>query len=120
MKWLTMVCITAALVGCGGLSKKTAEETSENTMTNKVAEAISQAKKQGDYRLLATKGRRMVIPGLEKQQDEAIKHCDFKYLENTGDILRSEQQRIERSERYQFASDYNKAIYQLCLQAKSL
>ena len=78
--------------------------------------ALAQATKEKDTRLWATKGRRLVIVGIEPEYFEQFKkRCGIKLLPESGDVMRNEQDRATRKANYQFARLYNRTIYDKCM-----
>jgi hypothetical protein len=78
--------------------------------------AINSAISNQDYRLYGLTGRRTVIPGFESENFSQIKErCGVKLLSGTGDVLKTNKDRVERRENYQFALKINKRLYALCL-----
>lgn len=68
-----------------------------------------------EFELLAFSGRRTVIPGLEQYDVEALtSQCGIKYVENSGDVIRGQQQKSDRSALYERTSKYNIMMYQYC------
>jgi hypothetical protein len=87
--------------------------TGKNT---RLSAALAQAKKNNDSRLFATKGRRVVIVGIDQEHfDQAKKRCGIKFLPKSGDVLKSEQDKADRRANYQFAQAYNQIIIRDCL-----
>ncbi|AOT11056.1 hypothetical protein [Pseudoalteromonas luteoviolacea] len=83
--------------------------------TTKVSQAVASALRDKDYRLFATTGRRPVFPGLEKLAFSMLKaKCGVKYLSGSGDVLKSEQDKQQRLERYEYAKAYNIEMYAKC------
>jgi len=79
-------------------------------------EAIALAKSTHDFRLFATKGRRFTIPGIETKQISTVKKlCGVKFLADSGDVLKNEQDRADRRVNYQFALKFNQVVYTYCL-----
>ena len=77
---------------------------------------INSAVSNQDYRLYGLTGRRTVIPGFESENFSQIKErCGVKLLSGTGDVLKTNKDRVERRENYQFAFKINKRLYALCL-----
>ena len=82
-----------------------------------VAKAIEQALENSDFRLLHSKGRRIVVPGLESHELSLLKlQCGLKPMQNSGDVLKSDEQRQQQKQQYFFAQQYNQAIYEKCLE----
>ena len=76
-----------------------------------------QAIVNSDFRLLAFSGRAVSIPGvdLSKQPLEVLKrHCGYRTLKGTGDILRVGEQTSLRSKAHDYAVIYNQHILTEC------
>jgi len=79
------------------------------------SETLAAAKNAQDYRLLITTTRGMNIPGiLAKDVDAAIDKCGTKYQPGTGDVIRSEQDRITRKALVTFMAYYNQQMWAQC------
>ncbi|MPY26216.1 hypothetical protein FM037_17150 [Shewanella psychropiezotolerans] len=81
----------------------------------KVAEAVKEAELLGDYRLYATTGRRMTLPGIsmnDNQQAKAL--CGVQYMIETGDVISTEEQRDKRKYLIDFMTSYNQVIFEKC------
>ena len=76
---------------------------------------IEEAQAQGDYRLYATSGRRLVFPGIDNSQfEEVIKRCGKKYMPNTGDVVKSTEEKNERAKNFKYMSLFNKRMIVDC------
>ena len=76
-----------------------------------------QAIVNSDFRLLAFSGRAVSIPGvdLSKQSLEVLKrHCGYRTLKGTGDMLRIGEQTSLRSKAHDYAVIYNQHILTEC------
>lgn len=97
-----------------------AEESTDATkpLVDNVRVAIEQAKANADYRLLHSKGRRMVLPGLEQHDLSLLKsQCGVKPMLVSGDVLKTAEQRQQRKVQYEFAKQFNQAVYAMCLES---
>ena len=80
-----------------------------------IKEQVLAAAKKNDFRLLATSGRSISIPGLSAEEAEyANKNCGVKLLPSMGDVIKSKKQREQRKETYQHMQAYNKEMIKLC------
>ncbi|MBQ4861551.1 hypothetical protein J8L98_07595 [Pseudoalteromonas sp. MMG013] len=80
-----------------------------------LADAIEQAKARDDTRLLAMRTRRLVIPGYEHLDSQKIKaQCGVKYHSESKDTLKENDDRKQQLVQYQFAREYNLALYPYC------
>lgn len=137
-KLLVTTLMFLLLSGCGARSQHqensvvtSEDKTRINSKVEKTAlltieikarldKAIKQAKKENDTRLFATKGRRVVIVGIDPEKFEYVKKmCGIKFLSGSNDVLKNEQDKAVRRSNYTFAQNYNKAIYKKCLLVKS-
>ncbi|KID56137.1 hypothetical protein JF50_17780 [Pseudoalteromonas luteoviolacea] len=107
-----LCCLTT---GCANDYAQRQTDSSVNDNTTEVSEAVALALKDKDYRLFATTGRRPILPGLEKMAFSTLKaKCGVKYLSDAGDVLKSEQDKQQRLERYEYAKAYNIQMYAKC------
>ncbi|MBL4908539.1 MAG: cadherin-like domain-containing protein [Alteromonadaceae bacterium] len=85
-------------------------------MQLRVEKSLTQAKQNNDKRLFATKGRRLVIPGVEPQFFMQVKQqCGIQFIKNSGDVLKNQQDNARRKADYLFAVNYNKSMLASCL-----
>jgi len=81
----------------------------------KVHKAIALAKQNKDYRFLVTSGRSMSVPGIELSDFQTlIELCGKKYNSATGDVITSQEQRLERKKQIEFMRQYNQIILVIC------
>lgn len=90
------------------------------TIAQQLHDELKQAKAAQDFRLYATKGRRIIIPGLTKSQlIQAKESCGLKYIVDSGDVLRSTADKEKYLSSYKFAIAYNKTMFIYCMQHHS-
>ena len=86
----------------------------------KVDQAIANAISNSDLRLLATTGRRLVLPGIKAEEQALAKtKCGFKRLPNSGDIIGNSEDKNSKQKALalrRFAELYNQQIYLLCVE----
>ncbi|MGB0898937.1 MAG: hypothetical protein ACPGSN_06770 [Psychrobium sp.] len=111
MKSLLIVCSAITLVtGCNSGVKQEA-----NVQSLILNDNIKKAQSQGDYRLYATSGRRLVFPGIDNSKfEEVIKRCGKKYMPNMGDVVKSTEEKNERAKNFQYMSLFNKRMIVDC------
>ena len=81
----------------------------------KVHKAIALAKQNKDYRFLVTSGRSMSVPGIDMSNFQTlIELCGKKYNPATGDVITSQEQRLERKKQIEFMRQYNQIILVIC------
>jgi len=138
-KWLITVILFLFLNACGEQAQNQKKnqknnlviseiESSKNNTLDKISSTLSTetkirlinelalAKKNNDTRLFATKGRRVVIVGIDPEKFEQVKKmCGIKFLSNSGDVIKNEQDKAARLANYRFAQAYNKQIVGGCL-----
>lgn len=115
MRVIYLLILCGILQACSNASSPQDEQA--NSAQTELIAAIEQAKLHKDFRLLATQGRRMAIPGIEPQQAASyIKRCGIKLMKQTGDVLKTQQQKQQRLEQLEFASQYNQQVLSLCQQ----
>jgi hypothetical protein len=89
---------------------------SESELDNEVVTAIQQALANDDYRLLHSKGRRIVVPGFEQIELSLLEsQCGIKPMTISSDVMKSSEQKIQRKAQYAFAKQFNQMIYAKCL-----
>ena len=87
----------------------------EKTDPDNVNKALALAKENKDYRLLVTSGRSMSIPGVKASDYQAmIELCGKKYSSAAGDVIASEEQRLERKKLVDFMRHYNEEMLTIC------
>lgn len=78
-------------------------------------ENIKKAQSKGDYKLYATSGRRLVFPGIDSTQfDAVLKRCGKKYMPNTGDVIKSEAEKALRAKNFQYMVLFNQRMIVDC------
>ena len=88
----------------------------EQTLSDSVTVAVEQAIANNDYRLFHSKGRRIVIPGLEHLELPLLKsQCGIKPMAVSGDVIKNAEQRVQRKAHYTHAKLFNQKMYKLCL-----
>ncbi len=74
-------------------------------------------KKNKDYRLWATSGRNVGLPGINANNfTTLIELCGKKYNPETGDVITSQEQRLVRKQQIEFMRQYNKKMLMVCQQ----
>ena len=92
---------------------------SELEANNEVALAVQQALANNDYRLLHSKGRRIVVPGLEQIELSLIEsQCGIKPMPKSSDVMKTAEQKLARKAQYSFAKQFNQMMYAKCLAQK--
>lgn len=111
MKSLLIACCTVFFVtGCNSGVKQEA-----NVQSLILNDNIKQAQAQGDYRLYATSGRRLVFPGIDSSKfDEVKARCGKKYMPNMGDVVKSTEEKNERAKNFKYMSLFNKRMIVDC------
>jgi len=108
--------VSLLLLGCNK-GAGTADNTVEEKELSREELVINSAISNQDYRLYGLTGRRTVLPGFESEDFSQIKkRCGVKLMSGTGDVLKTNKDRAERRENYQFALKVNKKLYALCLE----
>lgn len=124
MKFLSLVLLMLFIISCtsdaasGNVSAgdtKLKQGTMEEIASNNVNEAIALARENKDYRLLVTSGRSMSVPGVKASDYKAmIGLCGKKYNSAAGDVLTSEEQRLERKKLVTYMRQYNEQMLVIC------
>jgi hypothetical protein len=84
---------------------------------NDVIVAIELALNNADFRLFHSKGRRIIVPGLELIELSLLKsQCGLKVMPNSTDVLKTKEQRQQHKQQYDFAKEFNQVIYAKCLE----
>lgn len=116
---LFLICLTA-LFSCTQGNSSVLKQQEQKVDNAQVSLAIEKSITQGDFRLYNTQGRRIVVPGFETFSLSKLQQmCGIKPLAGTGDVLKSEEERLKRKAKYQFAKSYNQKIYKLCKENSS-
>lgn len=81
----------------------------------KVRKAIALAKQNKDYRFLVTSGRSTSVPGVSVSKYQTlIELCGKKYNSATGDVITSQEQRLDRKKQIEFMREYNEQMLVIC------
>ena len=81
----------------------------------KLHEAIALAKQNKDYRLLATSGRSVSIPGVDGSNFRTlIELCGKNYSAGAGDVITSQEQRLARKKLVDYMRQYNEQMLVIC------
>lgn len=111
----------ASIVACN--NQPEAEQLASKTTVKAVTEsdilvAIEKSISKKDFRLLHSKGRRIVVPGLEQEDITLIQsQCGLKPMNNSNDVMKTSEQRQQQKLAYAFAKQFNQAMYVHCLNA---
>ncbi|WP_281560227.1 hypothetical protein [Thalassomonas sp. RHCl1] len=115
MKSLIVILFVGLLSGC---SKSNVAGPVEKAQSN-VAQAIEQALKNQDFRLYASTGRSLVLPGISGAgRKKALALCGHKPMKGTGDVIKQEKQRGEMKKKFAFMAEYNRRMLEICQQKK--
>lgn len=99
-------------------AKQSSLTQTESSDLTDLREAIALAKQNKDYRLLVTSGRSMSIPGVNAIDYETlVALCGKKYNSATGDVIQSQEQRLERKKHIEFMRKYNEQMVVICQKA---
>jgi hypothetical protein len=91
-------------------------KTAESALDNEISTAIQRALANDDYRLLHSKGRRIVVPGFEQIELSLLEsQCGIKPMANSSDVMKSVEQKIQRKTQYAFAKQFNQVMHAKCL-----
>ena len=115
MKTMIYLFIAVIFYGCSNTQKQNNPEPVSTNFDQEIEVAMTNQ----DFRLYGTTGRRVTIPGINVDEyDYAKAHCGIKHLPNTGDVLKSEEQRIDRNNTVDYMKEYNRKMLKLCLDYK--
>ncbi len=113
-KLVFMLFITL-LASCSSAFSQDKKELKQQTASFDLTQALVTAEQAQDYRLLVTATRGVSIPGLEqKDYHAAIALCGKKYMPQTGDVITTEQDRVERKKALAYMRQYNEKMWLLC------
>lgn len=108
------------LLGCNEaiVPKGSDEIVSESTPSiadQKIANDIKKAVAEKDFRLYVTSGRRVTIVGIEATQHQFVQQkCGTKPHGNTGDVLRSAEDKTQRKQLNSYLVAYNQKMLDIC------
>ncbi|MBU2924073.1 hypothetical protein Q4506_04035 [Colwellia sp. 4_MG-2023] len=101
-------------------SNQTPASILEHTDEEKLNQALALAIENKDYRLQTTSTRSINIPGVHPKDYQAmIALCGKKYNSNTGDVIRSEEERLARKKELNFMRQYNERMITICQEKSS-
>lgn len=87
----------------------------ENEQLKQVTEEVRQAIEAKDYRLYATTGRRVVLPGIVPEQMEQVKQqCGYKKVDDYKDNYSSVDEREKLAAKRDYAKQYNQIMLAHC------
>ncbi|NRA59438.1 MAG: hypothetical protein HRU25_00715 [Psychrobium sp.] len=110
MKHKLLVLAVILLGGCN-TTEQTSQQLFDNTLDNELTKAVAAQ----DYRLYATSGRRVLIPGLNNEEMAVGKQrCGIKFMKDVGDVIKSASQRELRKETVRYMTSYNLRMVKLC------
>lgn len=115
---LVVAFLSLHMTGCNQAETEQLAVQSETKQEVKsdVSAAIEQAIVNKDFRLLHSKGRRIVVPGLEQLDISLVQsQCGLKPMIKSGDVMKTTEQRQQQKAAYAFAKQFNQAVYQQCL-----
>lgn len=79
-----------------------------------VAQALSEHLARGDHRVIIRAGRGQMAPGIQAEQQEAVKaRCGMRHLEGLGDLVRPGEE-AQQQALTDFAAAYNRQIVAHC------
>ncbi len=111
MKYSWLLLLFLLLVACHHPSSSY----TENNTKSAVELELEQATANKDFRLYATSGRRLTVPGVtENDKASLISQCGRKFMSGTGDVLKSEQARTERKFKIVYMTTYNLKMTMVC------
>lgn len=115
----TLLCTAILFTSACSISKNQQQGSHLNgDLPMQVNQALTQAINKQDYRLFHTKGRRIILPGLEQYSLTRLKErCGIKAIPTSTDVLKTEEQKQQRKATYDFAKQYNQHIYPLCMKS---
>lgn len=114
MKYIVLILIFCMSTACKHSTMK--QEYASMALESKVDQELQQAIKDKDYRLYGFQGRRITLPGVGSERTkEASEQCGYKLMSGTGDVIKSEQQRHQRSKKLDYAALYNQKMLLFCI-----
>ncbi|PCI62190.1 MAG: hypothetical protein COB35_04430 [Gammaproteobacteria bacterium] len=112
---LLIIILMMLLTACSEQKRLIDQDVVAAANIDQLVYAVQKAKEKKDYRLLAMKGRRITLPGFERQNvNEISQRCGIKLMKNTGDVLKNDEDRENRRLKYQFALNFNHIIFAIC------
>ena len=121
LRYILILFFLLTTLGCqGGLNKSNESDEPNTMMIQQISDAdllpeLVLAKQTEDYRLLVTTARKIVVPGIKKSIiKRAIALCGKKYMNNTGDVIRTKDDRNKRKKILHYMQQYNEKMWLLC------
>lgn len=116
MKFLILIFFVLFLSGC---SKNKVAGPVDKAQTE-VERAIEQALNKHDFRLYASTGRNLILPGISGGgRKKALALCGHKPMKGSGDVIKQEKQRGEMKKKFAFMAEYNRRMLAICQQKKA-
>lgn len=118
LKYIVIAFFLSTTISCSTAFSQDAQEsiaTKRESVSAALSQALALAEQAQDYRLLVTATRGINVPGLEQSDiKSAVALCGKKYMLNTGDVIKTEQDRIDREKVIVYMRQYNEKMWLLC------
>lgn len=114
--------LTLFLLGCNEavqpiVQEQNVSQKTQGTADQQVIDDITNAVAEKDFRLYVTSGRRVVIVGIDAKQHQFVQQkCGTKPHSNTGDVLRSAEDKAKRKQLNKYLTAYNQKMLGICQQ----
>ncbi|MCW8863997.1 MAG: hypothetical protein OQK09_00990 [Colwellia sp.] len=120
LKYILLIFLIPVAASCSStLSQNEGEDTAQQPSLFELEQALAQAKQNEDYRLLVTTTRGINVPGLSVSEfKSAIALCGKRYMPNTGDVIKTAQDRVERDKVINYMQQYNEKMWSICHKQK--
>lgn len=115
LKLIFIITALIIMVGCNNVHSQGRTETTNKIDNAEVSAALKVAIEIQDFRLFVRATRGIEIPGLIVNEfQEAAKLCGTKYMPNTTDNIKDEQDKALQKKLYSDMAQYNKKMWQVC------
>ncbi len=119
---LTCLLALATLPGCGFFSagkNHSGPHALDWVESAVVDDDAQQAIARGDYRLLIFTGRGVTVAGIPAAAEaDARQRCGIKYLDGSGDVVRSDRGLQLRKLAHAYSEQYNSKVFEACKAAR--
>jgi len=118
LKYMAILFFLSTTTSCSTAFSQSEQDNSaakKEPAPSVLSQALAVAAQGQDYRLLITATRGINVPGLEQSDvKSAIALCGKKYMAKTGDVINTEQDRIDREKVIAYMRQYNEKMWLLC------
>ena len=118
MRYVAFIMLYACLAGCmstGQERMKNESGSAEHSAKAAIINDVEQAIAEKEYRLWASAGRQVRVPGIAiEHQEHAMKVCGYRFMPAMTDVIRNDKERAERAAKHEYMATYNQYMLKHC------